>query len=701
MMYRWLLIGATVGLCLTQGNAQETDSARDENPRFARLRVLARADRDSIVLRWAPARAGGWVIANRLGYHVERIRINTDRKSPPGAPERLSIAPIVPWKLDEWRTRTRPDQTLAAVAAQVLYGKVSIPKATEQKHLNALQRAADELSDRYSFALFAADCDPFAATGLGLRLVDHNVKEGDRFLYRVFVAGHDSTYSFDTAYVLVDVKAYSPAPAPPGLTAEGMDGLITLHWKNHPASPYSAYIVERSNDNGTTYTRLTKTPFVVLTPDNAKATPTPRYDDTTVVNYKSYRYRVRGITPFGDFSEGAHVDMYARDVTPPRVPFVQNPKQVGTNRVRVTWRVDSVDGDLAGFVIARNPTGSGEFRLLTERSLPKSAREFVDDSATEDEPYYIVGAVDTAGNVARSVPVYATIVDSTPPHVPTGLTGTIDSNGVVHLRWNLNVERHLQGYRVLWANDPRHEFTQRTPFPIDDTTFTDTVNVKTMTEYVYYRIAAVSSRFVHSEPSPMLALRRPDKLPPEPSVFTDVRVNDSTVALSWATSTSEDLASQVVSRRKMGEPAWEDLATLGRTANDYVDSAITKNVMYEYRLTAIDSSGLRATSPYTVQGRPYDTGVRPPATRVTGVYDSARHRIRVRWDYTQRKEKMWFVIYRGVGGRQVTTYRSVDAAARTYEDADLVGAGTYEYAVRVATALGESPLSGHVKVEVR
>src|SRR5436853_2255055 len=53
--------------------AQETDTLSTVNPRFAKISLIARTDKDSVVLRWAPSRPGGWRIANRLGYIIERM----------------------------------------------------------------------------------------------------------------------------------------------------------------------------------------------------------------------------------------------------------------------------------------------------------------------------------------------------------------------------------------------------------------------------------------------------------------------------------------------------------------------------------------------------------------------------------------------------------------------------------------------------
>ena len=50
------------------------------HPRFAHIYLAVRADRDSLVLRWAPSTSGGWLSANKTGYHIDRITFNENGK---------------------------------------------------------------------------------------------------------------------------------------------------------------------------------------------------------------------------------------------------------------------------------------------------------------------------------------------------------------------------------------------------------------------------------------------------------------------------------------------------------------------------------------------------------------------------------------------------------------------------------------------
>ncbi len=690
-------------------------------PRIANLAMLARSSPDSIVLRWAPAKPGAWLEANRYGYLLERVTMGKDGKAVPGSLRRLAASPMKPWTLDEWKARAPRNDRFAAVAAQSLYGK-SFKESSDAPSGVAMHNGVVELEGRFGFALFAADNDPLVATGLALRYVDREVRAGEQYVYRLHLAVKDTSYHVDTAYAAASPVAEEPPPPPPNVTAEGFDRHITLRWdENPPGRAFSGYNVYRSDDGGKSYRQLNENPIVTPYRVGAREKLLPNYTDTTVVNYVKYHYRVRGITPFAELSKPADIEAWGTDRTPPPRPILLQPKQTGRNRVTLTWQMPDTARDIAGYIVSRSaqnlegyapisarvPSGEPsrkkgaknapgmETATLMKQLLPPSARTYVDDAASSAEPYYMVGAVDTAGNLSQSLPAYAAIIDSVPPRTPTGLAGTIDTNGVVHLHWHLGPEPNIIGYRVLWANDPRHEFTMRTPRPVKDTVFADTVNIHTLTHYIYYRIAAVNDRFIHSPLTPILALRRPDVVPPGAPQFINVSVSDSAVMLAWANSSSDNVKNQRLYRRKPGEGAWTMLASLPSRENSFTDRKVSRGEMYEYSLEAVDSSGLRSSLALPVQGRPYDTGMRAGISDLRAALDAKGKSVRLTWTYRPAfKERYWFVIYRSFGADGLTQYQSVDSRAHTFEDHDFIGGGTYRYAVRVMTEKGgRSPLS--------
>jgi uncharacterized protein len=339
---------------------------------------------------------------------------------------------------------------------------------------------------------------------------------------------------------------------------------------------------------------------------------------------------------------------------------------------------------------------------LMKKALPKTIRQYVDKKADNAEPYYVVIALDTAGNRVSSFPLMSALIDTLPPAPPTGLRGSVDTAGVVRLVWNRNRERNVLGYRVLRANAPEHEFTQLTGEVWRDTAYTDTVSMQTLTRSVFYKVAAVNVRYNHSRPSALLALRRPNTTPPEAPVFVDVRASDSSVTLQWASSGSEDVQAHVLFRRTGAKDAWVQIASLPRTASLYVDKAVTQSVMYEYLVVAVDSSGLRSPAKLTVQGRPYDTGVRNTVHGLSGTFNGVDNTIVLKWSYTPpHGEKTYYLIFRSRNNAPLSRFRSVESTSGEFVDRDVAGPATYEYAVKVMTQGGaESPISDRARVQI-
>jgi uncharacterized protein len=709
-----------------------------ESPRVARMALIARADRDSVVLRWAVSKAGGWEVANRVGYLVERATMDAQGRAIRSSLHRLTLLPLKPWALEEWKRRAPRDDTYAAVAAQALYGKSFTANTVDPGNGQSVRNAISEFSGRFGFAMFAADNDPLAAEGLGVRLVDKDVRVGERYVYRVYLAARDSSYAVDTAYTVVSPAQYTPPPPPPGLTVEGRDGSIILRWMNPPAREgFSGYFIERSDDGGKSYHRLNEHPYAPLTTHAEKIPAQPTYTDTSITNYKVYRYRIWGVDAFAELSAPAEVEGFGRDLTPPPPPILKKPEQLSTHAVRLTWEEPTVVPDLKGFVVTKSAGSLQGFHPLGEKAppprapktaqkgkgkkqkqetpapaatqdllkqlLPGTARSYTDTAATSDEPYYMVASVDTAGNIASSLPVYAEIIDTAAPSPPTGLSGRIDTNGVATLHWKLSPERDIIGYRLYWANEAAHEFSMRNQEMIKDTMFVDTVNLNTLSHRIYYRIASINARHHQSPMSSILALKRPDRIPPATPVFTDVFVTDSAVTLTWAASPSDDVAREFLYRRVASDSRWQQLAAVRPHTGMYVDTAVQKKTLYAYQIVAVDSTGLRSLPSETVQARPYDTGVRPPVKNLAAVLGTKTGTVRLTWQYElPGRQKFWFVIYRSVAGTGLRTYKSIESKQRTFVDDQLVGKGTYGYSVKVMSqGGGESPLPAPVTVNVQ
>ncbi|MBI4535673.1 MAG: hypothetical protein HY708_05295, partial [Ignavibacteriae bacterium] len=457
------------------------------DPGFAQIKVIAQATTDSVVLRWAPSTPHGWRVANYTGYVVER-------RSGSAPFVRITPDTIHQWMPDKFiqMVNENPDHPYLGLALNALWGDSTLLSTAGGR--DTIGALAEKNMTLYSYALFAADNDPLIAEALGLRYVDKSVRSGERYTYRISL-NERRDYRIDAGEVTVDVRNPLAGPRPANLAAKGLDKRIELRWDAQPTNDYSGYNILRSDDDGRTYTKLNNRPIVLLTTPEVNQLGIGVFTDSAIINYKIYKYRVIGINAFGQAGTPGEVEAFGRDMTPPPAPMIKNPEQLGKTRIRLTWEMTEFVPDFLGFIVTRSAFVDSNYRALTPRPLPRTAREYIDEAADDFQPYYVVSSIDTAGNIAPSFPVHAILIDTLPPSVPRGLLGVIDTNGVVRLSWKRNPERNLLGYRVLRANAIEHEFSQLTGEVWKDTVFADTVEVNTLTRYVYYKIAAVNTHY--------------------------------------------------------------------------------------------------------------------------------------------------------------------------------------------------------------
>lgn len=667
---RWVAFG---GMLLVAVSASAQTPAPPDSA-APLLTAVARRVGTAVTLRWAPKTPAAWRYGRDGGYLIERAVVQPG-VDPVFAP--LTPGPLVPWPLERWRERVTAADTFAMVAAQMLYApQVNVEAQTEGEHLQSL---VDNLSARHGYSVFAADVSALAAEGLALRFED-TVPAGQAVLYRLALAQMPEGEDQVPAVLYVAAEDTPPPPAPPYVVLDAGDGAMALAWPIPTVGAYTAYWIDR--DDGSGWRRLNTTPFV---PAPTPQLPDAVFVDSTVVNYRRYTYRLTGITPFATSSAPTYATGMPRDFTPPPPPRLTDLVAVEGSTVRLSW--EPADGppaaDLRGYRIGYSTMPAGPFVYDAAQLLPPSARTATDSHALAHAPnYYVVAAVDTAGNVAASMPQHIALADSTGPAPPTGLRADVTMleapHALVRLTWTPPSDEDLLGFRLFHANEADHVFTLSHGDPIRDTTFADTVDVHTLTKSIYYRLVALDRNFNPSDSSRMLRIVLPDIVPPAPPVFSDVTPTDSTVLLAWYPSPSTDVKTVHLLRRLATETAWSELAALPPETAAYADTSAERTVFYAYTLVAEDSTGLRSAEALPVQGRVYDSGRRRGASGLTATAVDAG--VQVAWQAAASTEGRWFVVYRADGSGELVPLRSTGTETALL---DRVPAGTYRYAVQV------------------
>ncbi len=680
MMTRILLI---IMVCMAANAYAQRPARPPKADSTVRLAFTSRYTGKEVRLRWAPAKPGAWTLLNRTGYLLERFeRDSTGQRV---RVVRLSAQPLKPEPLDNWKRFVTPVNQNALIAAQAIYGK----KFEMTGNTGGLLTKADELTNRYSFTLLASDLSFETAQAAGLGFIDQAAEPNKRYYYRLYAAQPLFNYlPVDTASVTVDTRTAVVLPQPFLGKPVEEEKKVNLQWPKDPHRLlFTAYHVERSAD-GKTYKRLNEQPYINMESD-VQNKENFAYTDSLSANYRPFYYRLVGITSFGEESQPSEpVRAMGRDRTPPQSPVRVKATHLGGSRVEIQWEATPT-GDLAGFYIGRGTGPLSDFKPLFDKTLPPTTRRFVDENASTDTTnYYVVAAADTSGNAASSLSAYCVIVDTIPPAKPTDLVAKIDTNGHVVLQWKKNPERDVKGYLIFKANQRNHVFTAAVKRPLAGTIFRDTLQLRTLTETIYYQVKAVDQKDNTSAASKILELKKPDIVAPTPPVFKDYKVNASGVALRWAFSSSTDVVRHRLYRRKIGEARYKELAQFPNTAQPtYTDSMVQSKEWYEYTLQAEDDAGLKSPMSTALPVKIPDFKGKTGLLSFQAQYNPTQKVVDLNW--RNPPAAISIVIYRAENGSGFQTIATVSKGSLQYKDKQVKAAITYQYTARVYYADGK------------
>lgn len=650
------------------------------------LKVAARYTTDGVALRFFPDRKKTLDLGLQSGFIVERAD---------GASSNfVEIARTKPYSEEEWaqilQRATTEDEKIQIEISQDFYiasqeksgGKLDFSEGIS----DLKQQKADE-DFQFMVSILTAIKNPEAAKGLGLSFVDTSVEKGKNYSYRVKIIATSEVYEIKSIHVKIQTTIATNQYKNKVYIKTG-DKELGFVWEDHPN--LSGVDVEREI-NGV-YKKLNDAPIYTVRGKTYKGTKRNGFSEDSLVNYQKYTYRFYAETIFGERVKFAEVTGMPRDLTPPQKPFLKQPKHAKPDEVHIEWEMNSpIEPDFKGFAISRSDKSDGYFSLINDKLLPSSARKFIDKSFIKGQSnYYLVQALDTANNVSSSFPISVTLIDSIPPVKPIFIDGKIDSLGVVTVTIQKNREKDLMGYRLYRSNSPEHEFSviKEGFLSLDSlqnevqTKFLDTVTLKSLTPYIYYRTEALDFNHNTSEFSEILKVKRPDIIPPTTPVFKKVKVGEDFVQLEFALSKSSDVKQQLLYRKLDLKDEWMQLAVLQNDQKEYIDKEVEKGTKYYYSLQAIDDSDNKSKFAIPVMGKPYDTGVRPPIENLQIRQD--KNDVILSWKYKLHNTETLYVIYKQNKNGDLVQYKNT-RELNFKEGADSKPTG---YAVRVVTKDG-------------
>lgn len=654
----------------------------------AAIQVLTTSTEDGVIIRWAPDTPVAWQLGNQFGYQLIRYTLSTTDSS--GYSEKTVLRSDGHYVLPEsqWASVAQ-DNKWGAIAAQALYGDdftLTDPGASAAALLNE----AEELDNRFSFALLAADLSAPVADAMALRWVDRGAQKGRTYVYRVALQHQLDEYPVAHGSSKIVYGTPRTLPVPEGVKATFSDHSLSLSWETfYLDGIYSSYVVERSDDGGNTFRPVDDLAFFSLKKEGNGPLERMYYLDSLPDNQKEYQFRVYGITPFGQSgppSEAISGQGYVS--LGDALPVIEDTRIDAQGHVWINWRFNAtLISQVQYFSLERAPKAGGPYTVV-QPEIAASALQTMDASPAPVN-YYVVKAYGRHGEVRQSFPAMFQLEDSIPPRVPVGLTGQIDQKGRVALSWDPVPDTDLYGYRVFRKNSVGEAYIQVTTEALHEPSFRDSVTLETLTEEVYYAVTAQDRRYNQSDYSIDLVLKKPDIIPPVSPVLTKVEGITGGVFISWQPMRGGDLSYLELHRKPTGGNTWR-VFRISMDSTIYKDQVPGTATGYTYRLIAIDDDGLKS-APVEFTARPL-TGKIAPLTEVDYQADREKKQISWRWQYTSGYREI--IVYRSARGSALRRYAVVESGIDRFTDRDVMAGGQYTYRFKVVKASGaESPVS--------
>ena len=551
------------------------------------------------------------------------------------------------------------------------------------------------------FALVLKSCDlyPEIAAANGLILKDSLLTENENYVYRISIWDAPKTIKYDPAIIKVDTKQKNDLVKIKPIKAKFLNkkAVITIVTAN-TQKQYSGFWIERSADS-INYSIVNKAPLIHATTKFDENKTESLYADSLPQNNKTYYYRVRGISYFGELSEPSNIVTGKGKADFIEYPFIDSTTVINNKTVRLKFRMpEKYDlNELKGYNIYRSETKKGNYILLNPEILPKQATLFTDEKPLQSN-YYKICAVNINNDSSYSLTAFAKLTDDIPPAAPNGIAGKIDTSGTVSLSWNTNTEKDLLGYRVFRCNSETEQPVEITKELLSEAKFIDKLDLNTLSKEVYYTVRAVDKVYNNSAYSTNCKLLRPDKIAPVSAKFKNLIYTDSTIQISWQPSTSTDAVIYKLLKVDQREEGWKIIKEW--QAKDslkyYSDTAINIGSKYRYRIEVYDDSKnySLSNSPYIL----YQPAFAPKIRSFTATVSLEKRNITLSWK-NYGNQIFNYPIYKAKGDEPLRIFKAVVATTTNYIDKELYPNNTYRYCIKATLNNGiETKMSEELKV---
>jgi hypothetical protein len=636
---------------------------------------------DSVILRWAPKDE---VIARKaiqFGYIIQRYTLEEYFDLTPNQLDQFekaltptSVKPI-PANDTNWQHLRKNPMN------EVVYRYLYSTKGNDPKSKEII----------FGLTLKACDQDIIAAQAMGVCFVDKQVTRNQSYVYRIRIAEPNTKSS---GIVTADQKA-SILPNITKPEAKSMNKSVLLRFSiQSTRTAYAGYIIERSEGDSLHFIRLNELLLSVL---QTKDEPTKEfliYKDTNIIHNRTYYYRIRGYSYFGLTNSPSPMIKVI-----PQKEFLCYPSidsiSINKDNIKIFPGINLCEdsGRIKACIVSYSSASSSNFKIRRAYTYYRFPATI--DTTITGSCYVALGYISQNNDTMYSYPHLIQTADETPPPVPTGLQGKIDSSGIVKLIWEPIVADDLLGYRLFRMNSIKEEPVEIINTIITSNTFIDSITINTLERNVYYTIRSVDKRYNNSEFATPLRLQRPDKISPIAPIPKSITQNDSAIILNWINGDTICL-SQYSLLRKTERGALQLIVADARYSSVYTDTNITADSTYFYVLQLRDSSGNKSQANFTpIKFRPrVVSGVK----NLKSTINREERVIVLGWELPVNTVDR-VIISRTRNNQPLKTIATLNGGATFFSDKTAYPGNTYTYQIRFITKSGQTSQPTTITVE--
>lgn len=482
----------------------------------------------------------------------------------------------------------------------------------------------------------------------------------------------------DIANGIFDGGALPPtgtAPATPtGLTAVGGTGQVTLSWTS--VSNATSYNVYYATTTGVTTTSGTKLASV--------ANP---YVQTGLTAGTTYFYVVTAVNSTGESAASAQASAGTASTPPlPTVPAapVGVTATGGTKQVTLSWSAVSTAASYNVYYATTSGVTKTTGTKLTKVTSPAVQTGL----AAGTTYYYIVTAVNSAGEGADSIQVAATTLPAVPsptaPLAPTGVTAAGAANQAT-ISWT--AATGATSYNLYWSTTSGVTTTNGTKVAGVTSPYVKTALSAGTT---YYFIVTAANSVGESTASAQASATTAAAPPAVPAAPTGVTTTGGAnqVTISWP-------AVSGATSYNMYWATTSGVTTAGTkitaATSPYVQTGLAASTTYYYIVTAVNAAGQSVASTQ-VSAATNAPVVTIPAAPAGVIASGGANQSSISWSAVSGATS-YNIYYATTSGVTKTSGAKITNAATPYTQTGLAAGTTYYYIVTAVNSAGESAAS--------